>query len=401
MAACKDRSPGRHTTHWVLAALWLVAGTAFADAGPLPGTDTATDSVAVPAHVVTATEPTPPQRFGSADEQRFQQASLALRAVYEQSLASLPDDKQRHYAQRLWRLTGDPRYLALNRDYGERLLAQLASDAQVVADPATLAARNAELLDDYSEQTAKDRRRKAMLTSRVDMMMPRGVLFRLAQAEYHNLLGHLDAAERQCLFDSLAAVDWRGFLTDPEVLSIYAAQVANQVAFLYQLGIADLRPEVYAAFQALYPPSRIEKLDDAEYRNWLYGLTHVVIAASRYYQQPVTDAQVGWALEALESQEGNMIGAVKEDILAEVALSLQLAGREEHPLVDAIRADLMAARDPAVGIVPSVDGGVDLADGEHRNVLAIMTLGWQGHVTPGPDLGTHFSAPRTTQGRSP
>jgi hypothetical protein len=41
-------------------------------------------------------------------EQRHERAGLAIQAVYEDALPTLPADKQRHYAQRLYRLTGEP-----------------------------------------------------------------------------------------------------------------------------------------------------------------------------------------------------------------------------------------------------------------------------------------------------
>ncbi|WP_409229492.1 DUF3541 domain-containing protein [Halomonas sp. PAR7] len=35
-------------------------------------------------------------------------------------------------------------------------------------------------------------------------------------------------------------------------------------------------------------------------------------------------------------------------------------------------------------MIPSPDGSTDLEGGEHRNVLAIMVLGWQGRLYTGP-----------------
>jgi len=39
-------------------------------------------------------------------------------------------------------------------------------------------------------------------------------------------------------------------------------------------------------------------------------------------------------------------------------------------------------------MIPSPDGSTDLERGEHRNVLAIMVLGWQGRLYPGPRFGS-------------
>jgi hypothetical protein len=183
-----------------------------------------------------------------------------------------------------------------------------------------------------------------------------------------------------------AEVAWAPFLTDPAVIGIYAAQVANYAYFLHQLGVMDLRREVEAAFRRHYPPERVAELDDAEYRNWLYGLTHFVIADSRYYQRKADPEVHAWVLEALEREAAGIMTRATADIQAEVALAFQLAGRDDHPLVGRVREALVAAVDPASGIIPSPSGEKGLAGGEHRNVLAIMVLRWPGHLYPGPDL---------------
>ncbi|MBY5983985.1 DUF3541 domain-containing protein [Halomonas cupida] len=318
-------------------------------------------------------------------EARSRQAAIEIRASYDGALESLPNDKQRHYAQRLWRLTGDPAYLCWNRQYAQRLLQQLARDAATVEDPAALRARNRQLLEGYPETRAKQRRRKAMLADYPQMMLPMGILFRLTQAQYHGLLERLPPGQYASLTRALDEVDWHAFLTDPEVISVYAAQVANQATFLAELGIVDLRDDVASAFRSLYPAERIAELSSADYHNWLYGLTHFVIAASRYYQRTAQHRSVDWAVEALVSQS-SALAQVKTDIVAEVALSLQLGGRADHPLVDTLHAILLERRDPSTGILPGTDGSLDLASGEHRNVLAIMTLGWTGSLYPGPFL---------------
>ena len=303
-------------------------------------------------------------------------AGLAIQEIYEQALPTLSEDKQRHFAQRLYRLTGEQRWRALNHVYGERLLARLEEDIVGLAEPGYAAARSRAIVADYSQRTAKQRARRAMLGEWGEIAFARGLLFRLVQAEYHGLLPTIENHERA--LDYQAEVGWAAFLTDPAVIGIYAAQVANQAYFLHQLGVMDLRREVEAAFRRRYPPDRVAGLDDAEYRNWLYGLTHFVIADSRYYQRKVDPEVHAWVLEALERETA--------DIQAEVALAFLLADREDHPLVGRVREALAAAVDPASGIIPSSSGEKGLAGGEHRNVLAIMVLRWPGRLHPGPDL---------------
>ncbi|MGM0544085.1 MAG: DUF3541 domain-containing protein [Pseudomonadota bacterium] len=319
-----------------------------------------------------------------AERDAQRDAGLAIQEVYEQALPMLSEDKQRHFAQRLYRLTGEQRWRPLNRAYGERLMVRLEEDIAGLAEPGYAAARSRAIVADYSQSTAKQRARRVMLGEWGEIAFARSLLFRLAQAEYHGLLPAI--ADHQRALGYQAEVDWAAFLTDPAVIEVYAAQVANYAYFLHQLGVMDLRREVEAAFRRHYPPERVAGLDDAEYRNWLYGLTHVVIADSRYYQRKVDPEVHAWVLEALEREAAGIMARATADIQAEVALAFQLAGRENHPLVGRVREALMAAVDPASGIIPSPSGEKGVAGGEHRNVLAIMVLRWPVRLYPGPDL---------------
>lgn len=326
-----------------------------------------------------------------SDEQRHERAGLAIQAVYEDALPTLPADKQRHYAQRLYRLTGDPRYLPLNQAYGQRLLGRLEGSIAGLATPGFAERRSREIIAAYPRGSSKQRARQRMLAEWGEIAFARRLLFQLAQAEYHCLLSDLEGRERALAY--LAGIEWEPFLTDPEVLGIYAAQVANQVHFLHQLGVVDLRDRVVAAFLQRYPPGIVVSLDRAEFHNWLYGLTHFVIAASRYYQQEVSAEEFAWVLAAFEEEQERILRVATEDILAEVALGFLLARQEDHPLVSRIRDALVEAVDPDTGIIPSAEGSTDLARGEHRNVLAIMVLRWTGTLTPGPVLSVDRASP--------
>lgn len=331
-----------------------------------------------------------------AERDAQRDAGLAIQEIYERALPTLSEDKQRHFAQRLYRLTGEQRWRPLNRAYGERLLAGLEEDIVGLAEPGYAAARSRAIVADYSQRTAKQRARRAMLGEWGEIAFARSLLFRQVQAEYHGLLPAIEDHERA--LDYQAEVEWAPFLTDPKVIGVYAAQVANYAYFLHQLGVMDLRREVEAAFQRRYPPDRVAELDDAEYRNWLYGLTHFVIADSRYYQRKVDPEVHAWVLDALERETSGILARATADIQAEVAIAFLLAGREDHPLVGRVRESLVAAVDPASGIIPSPEGEKEVADGEHRNVLAIMVLRWPGRLYPGPDLSDEVGGRSSDRG---
>lgn len=330
-----------------------------------------------------------PARDGPTRDE--QAAAQALQAVYEDALPAMPLDKQRHYAQRLYRISGDSRYLEPLEAHGRLLSKQLERDIAGLETPGFAAARTRELMASHPQRTARQRARGAMLNEWGEIAFGRQLLFRLVQADYYGLLKTLP--EHQRALDYLASLEWQRFLTDPEVMRIYAAQVANQAHFLYQLGIVDLRDDMEAALRSVYPTDTVSALNKADYRNRLYGMTHIVIADSRYYQRWVPAERHAWILAAFRSEIERILDEATEDIMAEVALSFLLAGLADDPVVARIRRHLMQAIDPRSGIIPSPDGDTDLERGEHRNVLAIMVLGWPGYLYAGPDLSRQLHQP--------
>ncbi|SDL19558.1 protein of unknown function [Franzmannia pantelleriensis] len=311
----------------------------------------------------------------------------AIQARYEAELFTLSPDKQRHYAQRLYRISGDARYVPLSESHAKRLMLRLGESLDGLALHDDYAARRSQvLLDAYPTRTARQRARRQMFADWDDMIYARRLLFTLIQLDYYGLLDAPRLAGHEPALDYLAQVDFAAFLTDPQVLSVYAAQVANIVHYLYQLGIVDLRDEVVGAFRQHYSPARVAALDVDEYRNRIYGMTHLVIADSRYYQREVSAAEHAWILEAFAAELPRILRDTTEDIMAEVGISFLLAGQQDHPAVTQLREAIVDAYDPQARMIPATDGSTDLERGEHRNVLAIMLLRWPEQLHPGPDL---------------
>src|SRR5699024_1905890 len=150
-----------------------------------------------------------------------------IRARFEQALPGLPLDKQRHYAQRLYRMTGAARYLPMNRAYGKRLVRRLNKAFTGLETPGYAARRAREIVTDYPTRTKKQRRRKQMLAAWGDIAFAKSLAFELVQAKSYGLLNEHDLPGYQRALDYLAAVDFRDFLLDADVMAIYASQVAN------------------------------------------------------------------------------------------------------------------------------------------------------------------------------
>lgn len=310
-----------------------------------------------------------------------------IRDHYESRLDALPLSLQRHYAQRLYRITGDPRFFPYQQRHAQQLLATLYRDVQGLAlQPGYALARDASLSSGRPLRTERQRQRDALLADHPGMTFATNLVFRLVQLDYYGLFDALPPEDVALVKDWLARKEWSAFLLSEQAIRHYAAQAANQVWFLYQLGVTDLREAFIQRFREIYSDGQDAALSRAEWLNKIYGMTHIVIAASRYYQDALPGQDFAWVTDDFVRQLPALLESATEDVLAEVGISLALTGQVSHPAVEQIRCALISAYDPVARMIPSPAGSADFARGEHRNVLAVMMLQWPDRLHPGPAL---------------
>lgn len=193
----------------------------------------------------------------------------------------------------------------------------------------------------------------------------------------------LEHREDEKLRQVIRRYDFSRYAKDPEMIRAWAAQLANQVYWLRQLGEQDVVDEFIAAFRETYPDEKDITLTDQQFMNKIYGLTHIIFAASEYYQHPIKEQEFQWIYDYYRKNIDIILERSKEDVIAEVGINFLLAGLEADPVVEKARKAIQQAIDRDAGMVPSVKGETELLDGEHRNVLAIMLLDWRGpHEVP-------------------
>ncbi|WP_290537009.1 DUF3541 domain-containing protein [Alcanivorax sp.] len=237
----------------------------------------------------------------------------------------------------------------------------------------------------------KHQRRKQLLLAYDEIPFAKNLLYYLNKVDQFGLAGKPPFTRTEQGLDYLRQVDFARFILDPDVIAAYSPQLANMVYYLHDLGIRDLREPFQQAFRQVFPdqPPQPGPALDAQ----VYGMTHVIIAASGYYQKPIRREDFAWIFDYLERHHRDLIAYTKPDIYTEMALCFLLAGEGDSPVIGAVSEALEKRYDPQAEMIPSPHWGTDLNKGEHRNVLAIMLYHWPSRLHPGPDL-SHYPAYR-------
>ncbi len=306
-----------------------------------------------------------------------------IRDTYQSQLYTLPAAKAGHFGLRLYRQTGDPRYAAAIWQDMARIASTLNRISAELHTRHDVGRAGAARLAHYQDTDPVRKQARQQATAKKPEYLILGVdlLGAMARADEYGLKHRQDEQLRRLL----RQFNFADYAEDPTLVRNWAAQLANQVYWLHQLGEGDYIDGFVRTFRRVYPDNKDETLSEQEYGNKIYGLTHLIFAASGYYQYPVDAESFAWIYDYFRREIDTILRRCKEDIVAEVGLSFLLAGLDQDPVVAKTRAAIAAALNPDAGMIPSVSGGLDLKEGEHRNVLAIMLLDWQG-VRPGPNV---------------
>lgn len=331
------------------------------------------------AHAIVLAAPVGGAQETPAD--RFAQTAQLIRATYEAQLFTLRLSRQSHYGLRMYRQTTDARYAPLIWLDMARVASRLNYFSVEVSSPGQIAAYNQQRMAQYAERSGSrsQKRYQAMKSMPEYLYVSTDLLRRMARLDEYGLKHKDDAVFREII----RSQDFRRYVTDTDMIRSWAAQLANQAFRLRQLGEQDVVEPFISAFRETYPDSADAALSRDELENKIYGMTHIVLAASECYQYPVREADFQWVFDYFRRNIDTILAGTRADVIAEVGISFLLAGLESDPVVGKTREAIHAAVNREAGLVPSVTGSVSLSHGEHRNVLAIMLLDWRGpHAAP-------------------
>ncbi len=311
-----------------------------------------------------------------------------IQTALETNLYAFSADIQRHYAERMFRITGDAKYLPPLVAYAMTVANLLRHDAAHAADAGYRARRTQALLGDSAAtclNLGSSLERRALLRRRGDLAFSLEVLCRLNIVRSYGLLGTPYFESRDAWLEIVKDPRIARFVVDPEVIRVYGAQAATFVYYLQDLGVRDQRAEFVAALRSEIAGERPGSAP-FDFTLRIYSLTHLVLAASRFYQAPVARSEFAWVYDDFERNLGAILANTRPDVIAEVGLCFALAGEAGSPAVAKLKQALVAAYRPELGMIPAIDGTHALEPGEHRNVLALMLLAWPQQLHPGPNL---------------
>lgn len=308
-----------------------------------------------------------------------------IKATFESNMLSLPSKTRYHWASRLWRITGDKFYILANFEYFQELTIKYMPIVDILDNEEEVKRTADEVLQKYNSNSEKKQNRFEVYKKN-----PR-LLFEINLIRYLfliKMLGFTAYPEFESYIKKgnqyLSESDPASLFLSNENLANNPSAAANSIYYLQYLGVGDFEQELFSKFKSFWMNRATS--GELEFKNKIYGLTHIIIAASYFYQRFLPAERFDWITGFFEENLDEILARTNADIIAEVGIGFWLTGQTERQAFSKIQ-DFIAKRfDPKLGSVGREDGKNSLEKLEHRNVLAYMLLTAPKNLYEGPNM---------------
>ncbi len=314
-----------------------------------------------------------------------------IQKKFDENLFKMKPINQSHYAVRLYRITGKKEYLypIISFQFIESMqLEQLLKQRRT----SQIGRFNSKLIHlplNY-EQIPKTQKRELLLTQFPGIENALKILLILDHAQQLNVLTSplYPHAKKAIKHIKKNILPLSAFLLDSTVIKASSAQVVNFIYLLNRLKLTDLRNEYIERFKIVFSDYEDTQLSDRMFEDKIYGMTHIIFAASDYYQKRLPYEEFQWIYLYFDKNIDRILQKTKPDVIAEVGLNFcLLKNKAKHSAaLNKIRIYLKEQFDPAKQMLNGIPELDDLDRAEHRNVLTIMLFKWPSLLHSGPDL---------------
>jgi predicted RecB family endonuclease len=171
-------------------------------------------------------------------------------------------------------------------------------------------------------------------------------------------------------------------ITSESVVSVDSSYAVNTVFHLWDMEIVDMREDLLKTTKLLIKKGG--DLDAASYTSLVYTLTHIIIAASKYYENHVPEYE--WISKYLSENVETIKKNVSDDVLAETALCFRLTETTDRfpDAYNSIR-DILTNGFVSPESIPAKE----LNQREHVNSILALLFSEETELLTPPDLSSH------------
>ena len=305
--------------------------------------------------------------------------------TFDSHLGFLRHRYQYHYALRRFRVDNNSKYVQpILTDFQMRSLKWFPKLTSL-SEKGFIEGEATRMANSYPDSSEKKALRKKVYLKNPQILFYNNLLLYLflAKTYYLDFLeGFKEEFEKA--INHLKEVDFENILFDEGIIEHNPSAVANCVYYLQFLEVVDLEDKLHTKFKAFW----LEKATNSALSNKhkVYAMTHVIIAASYYYQRILKKDKFDWILTFFEKEFDWIVKNTNADIVGEVGLCFRLCGLHDHEIVKKASDHVISKFDEKEGLIPKEEGKSGHEKLEHRNSVSLLLLSDYEEFCLGPNL---------------
>lgn len=296
--------------------------------------------------------------------------------TYNNNFSSLDLLHQSHFATRMWRISGQEKYIKpikINFQKEKVIWSNHIKNLEKIGYPRKI---GSQILGQRVFGNLRWRKKQLFYPKNPE---------NLFYIELINYLFHLKSFGGEVDTSYLRKLNLEKIFMSKNQILFDPSETANSISYLKFLKVADFENE----FQAYFLNFWLSLKEDTRWLNFnkIYGLTHLIIADSWFYQKFVKLEKFKAVFDYFQDNLDQIIDGTNSDIIAEVGVCFRLAG-ESPPALGKIKNYLISCYDKRLGYIPRKGKGFQAA--EHRNIAAVLVLADYDKLYSGPNLAKYL-----------
>lgn len=307
-------------------------------------------------------------------------------STYENSLENVDKSHQLHWFIRRYRITGDDKYKNIVLENYKHKLSEVAPMLKRLNNVSDAQKIGWEIISLMKPSNSRKAKRIPFYKSNPQLFVYMEILNFLFITKSLKL-------DEDGIVEELYKKGLKFFMTNnvsnhlltEDLISTDPSGAANMVYYLKYLGVSDIERELLEKYKKHYLNMQPE--DSDEWLDKVYAFTHLIIAASNYYQNFVNGDKFKWIYDYFEKDVSQIIRETSPDAVTEVGVCFRLSRDFDSLALKEIKKYLATIFDNSKGYIPrEIKDTLNRA--EHRNILAVMLFSEFTELFPGPNLSS-------------
>lgn len=297
--------------------------------------------------------------------------------TYIGNLSELAMDTRRHFLYRAYLATGDEllhktlteTYLPLSEKEAERYVNSFTDDYDALKE------RKLKLIANSKPHKITEEKRKEYWLKHPDIYIASGLLWPIYYVakfggDISPFIAKIDKNKYKAVFKEL--------FENPNFIKYAVVRATNLVYLARDLDIANVEDEFLEIFRKQFTDD-IDQMDDIEFTNYVYGLTHIVIGDSSFYDKQVNGEKLKWVADELTYLEDKIFERLSLDVNTETALCMRIFGIGKSHYIEKVMERIKQSYSSEKGYIQREEKD-SFKFAEHTNAIALLLFNFDQYM---------------------